>query len=142
MKRPASRSFIHAPESIALTDMILNLFIFFFVSFSLLYTFSPERTARMEVDLPSAATGRPSADQALAVTVTEEGRLYLAEEQVSEQAMRSRLKELARQGPGAAVAIRADEAAPARALVAIFDACREAGITQTSFAVRAKGNSQ
>lgn len=140
MKRPASRSFIHAPESIALTDMVMNLFIFFFVSFSLLYTFSPERTARMEVDLPKASTGQAGTEGAIHVTATGEGRLYLAEEAVSEEQMRERLKALSQDDPAVAVAIRADESAPARALVAIFDACREAGITRTSFAVRPKGS--
>lgn len=140
MRRPAARSYIHSPESIALTDMIMNLFIFFFVSFSLLYTFSPERTARMAVDLPKASTGQPGSEEAVHVTVTEKGQLYLAEKSVSEEEMRGELKEISRREPKTAVAIRADESAPARSLVAIFDACREAGITRTSFAVRPKGS--
>ncbi len=138
MKRPTARSYIHNPESIALTDMVMNLFLFFFVSFSLLYTFSSERASRMEVDLPKASTGQPGSEDAVHVTVTEKGQLYLAEKSISEEKLRGELKEISRREPQIAVAIRADESAPARSLVAIFDACREAGITRTSFAVRPK----
>jgi hypothetical protein len=47
------------------------------------------------------------------VTATGEGRLYLAEEPVSEEQLRDRLKEISRGDPAAAVAIRAD-GVPAR----------------------------
>ena len=39
-----------------MTDIVLNLFIFFFISFSLLYTFNPERLAKVPVKPPTVTT--------------------------------------------------------------------------------------
>lgn len=138
MKRPIARNYIHNPESIALTDMIMNLFLFFFVSFSLLYTFNSERTARMEVTLPQAAATQTGSEPVLAVTVTREGDLFLKEKKVSDKELAAELRTAAQRQADSSVAIQADESAPCSSLLAVFDACREAGIGQTSFAVRPK----
>lgn len=135
MKTPSTRGYLLAPESIALTDMVLNLFIFFFVSFSLLYTFSPDRLARLEVALPKAQTGQGGLSAAVVITVMRDGRYHVGDRVVSDAQLISEMSALARRRPVASVLIRADEAAPCRSLVAVFDACRAGGITQTSFAV-------
>ena len=136
MKRPSSRSYILAPESIALTDMIMNLFIFFFVSFSLLYTFSPDRLARLEVTLPKAFTGKGGSEAVVSVGLTKDGRYFLGAREVSEQELKSQLMERAQHEHRVSVMIRAEESAACRSVVAVFDACRRAGITRTSFAVQ------
>jgi len=41
-------------ESIVMTDIVMNLFIFFFISFSLLYSFDPSRAKQIKVNLPMA----------------------------------------------------------------------------------------
>ena len=51
-----SKGYVVALESIAMTDIVLNLFIFFFISFSLLYTLQPDRMTRIEVRLPKASS--------------------------------------------------------------------------------------
>ncbi len=139
MKLPTTRGYLLATESIALTDIVMNLFIFFFVSFSLLYTFSPERMARLEIALPKASTAGGGAQTALVVTVTREGRYFFGDHAVPEGRLRPELAELAKRRPGTGVVIRADEGASCGALVAVFDACRAVGITQTSFAVQPMG---
>lgn len=139
MKPPTTRGYLLAAESIALTDIVMNLFIFFFVSFSLLYTFSPERMARLEIALPKATTGGGAAQTAVVVTVSREGRYYVGDRPIPEGRLRSELAALAKRRPGTAVVIRADEGASCGALVAVFDACRAAGITHTSFAVQPVG---
>lgn len=136
MKPPATRAFLLHTESIALTDMVLNLFIFFFVSFSLLYTFSPERLARLEVMLPKASTGQSEGATVVVVTITRDGRLYLGERAIPEGRLVTELSDLARRRPSPSVLVRADESSPCRALVAVFDAGRAAGVTRMSFAVR------
>ena len=138
MRRPPTRPYILNPESIALTDMIMNLFIFFFVSFSLLYTFNPERASRLEVKLPKASTGKVSPESMVTVTVTKDGGHFLGESRVSEDKLGSELKNLVKRQPGVSIMIRADESSPCRALVSVFDACRAAGIARTSFAVQQK----
>lgn len=141
MKPPPTRPYLLNPESIALTDMVLNLFIFFFVSFSLLYTFSPERLARLEVTLPKAATGQGGAAAVLVLTITREGRFYLGDRAVPAGRLTAECADAARRRPGASFLIRADEAAACRALVAAFDAARAAGVARVSFAVQSAGAS-
>ena len=43
-------------ESVAMTDIIMNLFIFFFITFSLLYTFNPFGESKIKIDLPKGTT--------------------------------------------------------------------------------------
>lgn len=135
MKPLATRAYLFTTESIALTDMVLNLFIFFFVSFSLLYTFSPERLARLEVTLPKASTGQ-GGSEAVVVTITRDGRYYLGSQAIVEGQLLATMKELATRRPASSVLVCADEASPCRALVAVFDAGRAAGVTKMSFAVQ------
>ena len=116
--------------------MVMNLFIFFFVSFSLLYTFNPERMARLEVTLPTASTGHGAAETALVVTITPDGRLFVGDRAVAAGRLAAELTDAAARHPGLSVVVRADEAAPCRALVAVFDAGRSAGIARMSFAVQ------
>ncbi len=135
MKHLSTRSYLLNPESIALTDMVLNLFIFFFVSFSLLYTFSPHRLAQLDVTLPKASTGQTLPETVVVVTITRSGRCHLGNRVIAESRLKAELAELAKQKPGASILVRADESAPCRALVAVFDAGRLAGITRMNFAV-------
>ena len=138
MKVPATRAYLLNPESIALTDMVMNLFIFFFVSFSLLYTFSAERLARLDVTLPKAATADAASEGLVVVTITRDGVCYLDERVVSEGRLRGELRDLVKHRPGSSFLVRADEAAPCRALVAVFDAGRAVNVRRMSFAVRPK----
>lgn len=136
MKPPVTRAYLLSPESIALTDMVLNLFIFFFVSFSLLYTFSPERLARLEVTLPKASTGQGASEHVVVVTITRDGRFFLGERAVPEGRLLEEFKALAARRGGTPILVRADEASPCRALIAVFDAGRAAGVSRMSFAVQ------
>lgn len=52
MKISGKRDYMISMESVAMTDIVLNMFIFFFISFSLLYTFNPMK--KLDVKLPKA----------------------------------------------------------------------------------------
>tara|TARA_B100000315_G_C14426741_1_gene518188 strand:- start:507 stop:932 length:426 start_codon:yes stop_codon:yes gene_type:complete len=140
MKPPSTRPFLLHPESLAITDMVLNLFIFFFVSFSLLYTFSPERLAQLEVVLPKAKTGQGTRITSVVVTITRDGRVFLADKKVSRGNLSETFTNLTKKNPGVSVLVRADEAAPCRSLVEVFDAGRSAGVSRMNFAVKPAGN--
>ena len=43
-------------ESVAMTDIVMNMFIFFFITFSLLYTFNPQQESKIKVNLPKGMT--------------------------------------------------------------------------------------
>ena len=62
MKIKTHRDSTVSLESFAITDIILNMFIFFFISFSLVYTFNPARESRIIVKLPQTDV-RTSVDQ-------------------------------------------------------------------------------
>ncbi len=65
-------------ESVAITDIILNMFIFFFTSFSLVYTFNPARESRVQVKLPQADVRAPAAPrEPIEVTIDARGQTYL-----------------------------------------------------------------
>jgi len=59
MKISGRRDYLFSLENIAMTDIIMNMFIFFFISFSLLYTFSPERIQKLDIKLPEATNTAP-----------------------------------------------------------------------------------
>ena len=120
--------------------MVLNLFIFFFVSFSLLSTFHPGRRAQLEVTLPRAAAGRlPGSESLLVVTVARDGRCILDSRVVPKSRLKAELMRIAGGRPGLAILVQADESAPCRSLVAVFDAGRAAGVERMNFAVQPAG---
>ena len=50
-------------EPLALTDIIINMFIFFFITFSFLATFQKIREGQVDVSLPKAASAQPPAEK-------------------------------------------------------------------------------
>jgi biopolymer transport protein ExbD len=65
-------------ESIALTDIILNIFIFFFISFSLVYTFNPTRESRIIVKLPQADIKAPvDQTEPIIINITSRNEIFL-----------------------------------------------------------------
>jgi hypothetical protein len=50
VKIAPTRKYMFNLESVAMTDIVLNMFIFFFISFSLLYTFNPTKAKVIKVN--------------------------------------------------------------------------------------------
>jgi len=73
MKIAARRDYMLGLESVAMTDIILNLFIFFFISFSLIYTFSKHHG--IKVTLPAAETS-VAHDENITVFITAENEIF------------------------------------------------------------------
>ena len=68
-------------ESVAITDIIMNMFIFFFITFSFLATFHKSNEGELDVNLPKAASATPPAEKkGLSVNLTQEGGLFLGKE--------------------------------------------------------------
>lgn len=66
-------------ENFALADIVMNVFIFFFISFSLLYTFNP---SKIDLDLPQVPQDEPI-QMPVIVSIDKDGNIYLRNEQVS-----------------------------------------------------------
>ncbi|MBN1383618.1 MAG: biopolymer transporter ExbD [Elusimicrobia bacterium] len=70
-------------ESVVFTDIILNLFIFFFVSFSLIYSLDYAKEEKIKVNLPKGEGEAMKKEiSPLTLTVTEKKELYLNEERI------------------------------------------------------------
>lgn len=122
-------------ESVALTDIILNIFIFFFTSFSLLYTFAPAREARIAIRLPRAEAAAAAGTGALTVTLTGGGALYLEGNPVTEERLRTELAAAGRMDPSRQVAVRADKDVLFDDVVRVLDAVKKAGLDRVGLAV-------
>ncbi len=65
-------------ESIALTDIILNILIFFFTAFSLVYTFNPTRESRIIVKPPQAHIKLPvDQTEPIVVSINHRNEVFL-----------------------------------------------------------------
>lgn len=122
-------------ESVAMTDIVLNMFIFFFISFSLIYTFNPTRAQKIEVKLPQAQNVRDlgESDQ-IDITLTQEGPVYLDKEIVSMKNLSSKLKQRVSSNPSLNVVIRSDRLVPFKTVVSILDIVSGSGIKNVSIA--------
>lgn len=65
-------------EPIALADIVLNLFVFFFITFGLFATFDPAQKGTFPIDLPRAKqSSLQKASKPLVITIDSAGSLYL-----------------------------------------------------------------
>ena len=137
MKIESRRNYLLALESVAMTDIVMNMFIFFFISFSLIYTFNPDRIQRIEVKLPEASNAAPLDKVSVAtVTITRTGLLFLNQKQLNAAQLKAELAELEKQNPLLVVDIRADKSAAFRYIVKVLDTLTELGIDKVSIATQ------
>ncbi len=109
MKIVSQRGHIVALESVAMTDIVLNMFIFFFISFSLLYAFNADRTQSIKVKLPSAGNAaKNKKPSTLCITITSAGVPYLGGKQVGEEDLRSEISARCKEDPKLNITLRSD----------------------------------
>jgi biopolymer transport protein ExbD len=135
MKIASKRKAVFSLESVAMTDIVLNMFIFFFISFSLLYTFNPQRVQKLEVKLPKASSASVfDKTERVTVTLTNEGMMYLDQEQVSLRQMKEKIRVLYAQNPQLVVVLRSDKLVSFKNVVGVLDALTELGLTNLNIA--------
>jgi biopolymer transport protein ExbD len=139
IKVKPTKDYLVALESVAMTDIVLNMFIFFFISFSLLYTFSPERMRRVEVNLPtSKSTVSLQGQEKATITLTKEGKVYLGEDAVDMRALKNGLKSRLERDPSLSLILRVDRLARFASVVRVLDVINELGIKRLSVAAMNK----
>ncbi len=111
-----------------LIDVVFLLIIFFLVSTT--FTTQPG----LQVYLPQAGGQVDVPEDQWIITVTEEGGIYLQDDELTPEELRSRLQQEPRP-----VVVRADERVPHGTLVSVLDRVRQAGINQVSIATRPPG---
>jgi len=135
MKIGGQRDYFVTLESVAMTDIVLNMFIFFFISFSLLYTFSPYRMQKLEVKLPEAASATPLKNVKQAnITITNEGLIYLFREQVTTKDLKEKIYLLHKDNPELSVVLRSDRLVRFKDVVRVLDILSELGIANLNIA--------
>jgi biopolymer transport protein ExbD len=123
-------------ESIAMTDIIMNMFVFFFISFSLLYTFNPRQNSNIKVRLPEGATKtKQIKNEAIVVTVTDKNEIYLDNNKINQKNLLSDLKAYAGKTKKKSIVVRADKMAYVNYFVEVLDTAKQAGIDRISVSI-------
>jgi len=139
MKIAGQRDYQVNLESVAMTDIVLNMFIFFFISFSLLYTFSPYRIQKLEVKLPEATSTTPIKDKSqINITITNEGPVYLERELVTRKELREKINIMHKSNPDLIVILRSDRLVQFKDVVSVLDILSELGVTNLNIAATAE----
>jgi biopolymer transport protein ExbD len=135
MKISGQRSYLASLDSVAMTDIVLNMFIFFFISFSLLYTFNPHRVQKLDIKLPKASHASTIENLSqLNITLTNEGLIYLAEEMVTIKELKERVALRQKNTPNLIVILRADKLVSFKNIVNVLDVLTEVGVSNLNIA--------
>lgn len=139
MKIRTHREALVSLESLAITDIILNIFIFFFTSFSLVYTFNPARESRIQIKLPQAEV-RPEAlkREPIIVNVNAKGEIYLSGTLTTLSRLTPAVRRAMGGDPTVQVVVRSDKSVVIDLVVKVIEAVNKAGATQLSIAVEEK----
>ena len=112
-------------ELTPMIDVVFLLLIFFMLA----TTFAdPER--EIDLDLPEAASSlvKEIDREELIINVSSDGSVSLGSQQLDSEALLSELVQAARVDPTRSVTIRGDRGARHEAIVAVMDACGQAGL--------------
>jgi biopolymer transport protein ExbD len=126
-------------ESVALTDIIMNLFIFFFITFSFLATLHETTEGQVDVSLPKATTSAPPAEKkSMMVSVAKEGNLFLDNVPLTLEQLRTHFQAEKTRGADVTLVIRADKVVPHGRVVEVMDLARAEGLNHLAIATQAK----
>jgi biopolymer transport protein ExbD len=129
-------------ESIALTDIILNIFIFFFISFSLVYTFNPTKESRIIVKLPQAAIKAPvDQTEPIIITITSRNEIFLKNKPRTLTDLKKEIQSLIAFNKARPVIVRADKSVVFDRVVQVLDVAKNAGVERLGIAIEEKPSS-
>ena len=133
--KSSKKSFLSI-ESVAMTDIVMNLFIFFFISFSLLYTFNANRESKIEVKLPEGTAQEDSkGDAPLVIYVNSGNEIYIDKVRVTPQSLKTELAARYKLSKFSGALVRADKLASVDYLVKVLDSAKQAGIQKLGVAI-------
>jgi len=135
MKIAPANKLLLSLESAALTDIIMNLFIFFFISFSLLYTFNPNQQSEIKVNLPKGTADIEQYKGPVIVSITKENLIYFNSEKIELKDLTRNLSKDIERTKEAGLVIMSDKEASVDSLVKVLDTAKAAGITKLGIAI-------
>ena len=126
-------------ESVALTDIIMNLFIFFFITFSFLATFHKTNEGQIDVNLPKATTSAPPMEKkSMVVSLAKEGTVFLDEIPLTLEQLRTHFQAQKTQGADLTLVIRADKEVPHGRVVEVMDIARTEGLNHLAIGTQVR----
>src|SRR5215208_556070 len=126
-------------ESVALTDIIMNLFIFFFISFSFLATFHKTNEGQVEVNLPKAtASALPLEKKSMVVSLAKEGGLFLDNTPLTLEQLRTHFQAEKTRGADLTLVVRADKEVPHGRVVEVMDIARSEGLNHLAIGTQTR----
>lgn len=141
MKIKTHRNSVVSLESIAFTDIILNIFIFFFTAFSLVYTFNPTRESRIIVKLPQADIKMPvDQKEPIVVTINSRNEVFLNNKPKSLKDLKTELESLTAFNKARPVIVRADKSVVFDRVVQVLDVAKNAGVERLGIAIEEKSS--
>ena len=130
-----TKDYMIALESVAMTDIVLNMFIFFFISFSILYTFNPNKMTKLEINLPKAQSAvQLKGEEKIIISISKSGAYFINEEKVAAKDLKDALKRGAKGQRDASVLLRVDNLAKFSDVARALDVINELNIKRVSVA--------
>ena len=122
-------------DSVALTDIIMNMFIFFFITFSFLATFNQIKEGKVNVSLPKASSATTQLEEKrLTVSLTKDGGLFINEEEISMDQLQAKFQTEQAQGAEITLVVRADQEVKHGRVVNVMDLARTEGLHRLAIA--------
>ena len=137
------QDYLVALESVAMTDIVMNMFIFFFISFSLIYTFNPIRVSKIEVNLPKAASAVAlEGSEKVVLAITSKGAYFLNDETINSADLKKILQKKLADNPEMSLILKVDGAAKFDRVARALDVINELNISRVSVAAVRGENAQ
>ncbi len=129
--RKKNRSTLPSFQMTSMMDIIF-LLLFFFITTSVFSQWEYE----IEISLPSAQSGKvpDRLPGEIIINIAKDGRVSVNQQDLTLDALKTRLDRLARYFPGQPVVLRADKETRYEALIKVVDTCRKADIWNFSMA--------
>ena len=142
MKIKTHRETFASLESIAITDIIMNMFIFFFTAFSLVYTFNPSRESKIAIKLPQADVKSPP-DQAnpIVIAINSRNEVFLNNRSKTLRELKTELQSLIAFNKNRPVIVRADKSVVFDRVVQVLDVTKNSGAERLGIAIEEKPTS-
>jgi biopolymer transport protein ExbD/biopolymer transport protein TolR len=114
-----------------LIDVMLVLLVIFIIT-------APLMTTSLKLDLPKTEGARPSdAPLFIAVSINEQGQLFVGDEAVSAEQLLKRARDAAQRDPATEVQLRADSRVPYGRVAEVIGLIQDAGLSRVGFVTEA-----
>jgi len=135
IKIKGTKDYLVALESVAMTDIVLNMFIFFFISFSLLYTFNPNIMSKLEIKLPKASSAMSlEGSEKVVLIINKSGEYFINDERLKGIELKGALQKRFKGNPSLGILLKVDALAKFDSVVSALDVINELKIQKVSVA--------